>query len=70
MDLKALTDEALDELRVQVKTEQERRGNLAEIPNTIEKLAKVFRDGGGDEQALTDALTPEQQAALKEAPNE
>lgn len=37
--------------------EQERRANLAAIPEQIEQLAKVYRDGGGDEQALTDALT-------------
>lgn len=65
MDLTALTDDQLDDHRRAVLTEQERRENLAAIPEQIEALAKVFRDGGGDERALTDALTPEQVAALE-----
>lgn len=58
------SDEALDEHRRAIINEQERRANLAAIPEQIEQLAKMYRDGGGDEQALTDALTPEQVAAL------
>ena len=64
MDLTTLTDEQLDAHRRSVLVEQERRANLAAIPEQIEQLAKVYRDGGGDEQALADALTPEQEAAL------
>ena len=64
MDLTTLTDEALDAHRRAVLTEQERRANLAVIPEQIKELAEKFRDGGGDEQALADALTPEQVAAL------
>ena len=64
MDLTTLTDDQLDEHRRAVLTEQERRANLAAIPEQIEQLAKVYRDGGGDEQVLADALTPEQVAAL------
>ena len=64
MDLRDLTDEDLDQLRVNVLTEQERRANLAAIPDQIAELARKFRHGGGDEQALTDALTPEERAAL------
>ena len=64
MDLTTLTDEALDAHRRAVLVEQERRANLAVIPEQIKELAEKFRDGGGDEQALTDALTPEQEAAL------
>lgn len=64
MDLKALTAGELDALRIDVLTEQERRVNLAAIPAQIEALAKVYRDGGGDEAALQDALTPEQLAEL------
>jgi len=64
MDLKALADADLDDLRRRILIEQERRENLAAIPEQIEQLAKVYREGGGDEQALTDALTPEQVAAL------
>ena len=64
MDLKALTDTELDDLRRAVLMEQERRANLAAIPEQIKELAEKFRDGGGDEQALADALAPEQVAAL------
>ena len=65
MDLTPLTDDDLDALRRDVLNEQERRANLAAIPEQIEQLAKVYRAGGGDEQALADALTPEEQAALE-----
>lgn len=64
MDLTTLTDEQLDDHRRAVLVEQERRANLAVIPEQIASLARKYRDGGGDEQALTDALTPEEQAAL------
>lgn len=67
MDLRTLTADELDRLRVDVATEQERRANLASIPHQIEELAKKFRDGGGGEDALLDALTPEQVAALETA---
>lgn len=67
MDLKSLTDDELGEHRRAVLTEQERRANLAAIPEQIEALAKVFRDGGGDEDALTEALSPEEQHAALEA---
>lgn len=59
---RAWSDEALDERRRAILCEQERRANLAAIPEQIEALAKVYREGGGDEQALTGALTPEQAA--------
>lgn len=63
MDMhKDWSDEALDEHRRAIINEQERRANLAAIPEQIEQLAKMYRDGGGDEQALADALTPEQAA--------
>ena len=64
MDLKALTDEELNEHRVAIATECERRENLAAIPEQIKELAEKFRDGGGDEDALIGALTPDQEAAL------
>ena len=63
MDLKALSTEELDALRIDVLTEQERRANLAAIPEQIKELAEKFRDGGGDEDALIGALAPEQEAA-------
>lgn len=61
------SDEALDEHRRAILTEQERRANLDSIPEQIEQLAKVYRDGGGEEQALTDALDPEQVSMLERA---
>lgn len=64
MDLRTLDDDELNQLRRDVLIEQERRVNLAQIPEQIASLAKTYRDGGGDEQALADALTPEQEAAL------
>ena len=64
MDLRTLTDEELDAYRIAVAVEVERRANLAAIPEQIEALAKVYREGGGDEDTLIDALAPEQAAAL------
>ena len=61
---KTWSDEALDEHRRAIITEQERRANLAAIPEQIAAMAKTYRDGGGDEDTLREALTPEEQAAL------
>ena len=60
MDLRDLSDDDLDQMRRDVLIEQERRANLAVIPEQIAAMAKTFRDGGGDEQALADALATEQ----------
>lgn len=72
MDLEALktglrdaSPEDVDAVRIAALTEQERRANLAQIPEQIEQLARVYRDGGGDESTLLDALTPEQVVALE-----
>ena len=56
MDYKTLTDEQLDEARQNILIEQERRSNLAQIPATISELAAKYKEGGGDRQALEDAL--------------
>ena len=64
MNLRTLTDDELDDLRRAVATEQERRANLAAIPDQIRDLAGKYREGGGDEDTLRDALTPEEQEAL------
>jgi len=64
MDLTTLTDEQLDDHRRAVLIEQERRANLAAIPEQIKELAEKFRYGGGDEATLRDALTPEERDAL------
>lgn len=57
------SDDALDEHRRAIITEQERRANLARIPEQIKDLAEKYREGGGDEEALQDALTPEEREA-------
>lgn len=64
MDLRNMTADSLDALRLDIINEQERRANLEGIPDQIAAMAKLFRDGGGDEAALQDALSPEQVAAL------
>ena len=56
MDYKTLTDEQLDEARQDILIEQERRANLAQIPEQIQELAAKYREGGGDRQTLEDAL--------------
>ena len=62
IDLTTLTDEQLDELRVAILTEQERRANLAQIPATIQELAAKYTDGGGQREALEAAINTETQA--------
>ena len=42
MDLNALTDAELDDLRIEVLTEQERRGTLAQAPTQAEALATAY----------------------------
>ena len=51
-----LSDEDLDQLRRDVKAEQERRDNLDRIPEEIAAMAAKYREGGGDEATLTDAI--------------
>lgn len=50
------SDEKLDEHRLAIITEQERRANLAGIPEQITAMAKLYREGGGDEAALAEAI--------------
>lgn len=52
MDYKNLTDEQLDETRQAILIEQERRANLAQIPETIQELAAKYTEGGGDREEL------------------
>lgn len=58
MDYKTLTDEELDEARTAILAEQERRANLAQIPETIAGLAAKYAEGGGDLTALENAIKP------------
>lgn len=56
MDLTTLTDEQLDQHRRNVAAEQERRANLAAIPEQVADLAAKYRDGGGDPADLHAAI--------------
>lgn len=56
MDYKTLTDEQLDEARQAILIEQERRANLAQIPESIADLAAKFTEGGGNREELLKAL--------------
>lgn len=56
MDYKDLTDEQLDEARQEILIEQERRANLAQIPATIQELAAKYTEGGGQREALENAI--------------
>ena len=56
MDYKTLTDEQLDEARQAILIEQERRANLAQIPETIQELASKYADGGGNREDLLNSI--------------
>ena len=56
MDYKNLTDEQLDEARTAILIEQERRANLAQIPETIQELATKYAEGGGRREELLKAV--------------
>ena len=56
MDYKKLTDEQLDEAYTSILIEQERRANLAQIPETIQELASKYTDGGGSREDLLKAV--------------
>ena len=56
MDYKTLTDEQLEEARTAILIEQERRANLAQIPETIQELATKYTDGGGKREDLLKAV--------------
>lgn len=55
-DLKNLTDDELDAARLEVLIEQERRANLARIPEQVADLARTYAAGGGDPADLIAAL--------------
>jgi len=58
MNLATLTDTELDALRVDVLNEQERRANLATIPQTVADLAARFIAGGGAQSVIEAAVVP------------
>lgn len=53
MDYTTLTDDELIAIRRDVTVEQERRANLARIPEQIATLTQTYIDGGGDPADLT-----------------
>lgn len=55
-ELRDLSDDDLAALRALAAQEQERRENLAAIPAQIAELAGKYRDGGGNESALSAAI--------------
>ena len=57
MDLTTLTDDELDQHRLDVLNEQERRANLAAIPAQVTALAQTYTAAGGDPGDLTAALS-------------
>ena len=56
MNYKTLTDEQLEEARRAILVEQERRANLAQIPESIADLAAKYTEGGGSREELVKAL--------------
>jgi len=58
MDISTLTETELDALRVEVLNEQERRANLATIPQTVADLAARFIAGGGEQATIDAAVSP------------
>ena len=58
MDISTLTETELDALRVEVLNEQERRANLATIPQTVADLAARFIAGGGEQATIEAVVVP------------
>ena len=57
MNLTELTDEALEAHAEAVRQEQARRQNLTQAPDKIARLAKQYRDAGGDQAELDVAVS-------------
>ena len=57
MDLRTITDDELEQHRVDVLTEQERRQRLATAPAQISQIAAAYISDGGDLSTLTDVLS-------------
>lgn len=67
MDLRELNDEELEQHRISVLTEIERRHDLAMIPHQVESLVEKYTAGGGDVQVLVDCVTDPRH--VEEVPN-
>lgn len=64
-DLKTLDQEQLEQLRIDVLNEIERRSNLESIPNQVKQLATTYVDGGGSRDDLIASLSEEELEELK-----
>ncbi|WP_104084266.1 hypothetical protein [Cryobacterium sp. Y11] len=58
MDFKTATDADLDADRITIITEQERRATLVAIPAEVTRLAKQYREIGGDQAEIDAAIAP------------
>ena len=56
MPLDTLTDEELSGLLNAILVEQERRVSLFQIPSQIQELSARYQAGGGNVEALREAL--------------
>ncbi|PPG39480.1 hypothetical protein [Pseudoclavibacter sp. RFBA6] len=56
-ELRQLEDKALEQLYVDVVTEQERRTRMRQVPLDIAASAKRFVEDGGDPEEIRAALT-------------
>lgn len=65
-DLKTLEQEELEQLRIDVLNEIERRSNLESIPNQVKQLATTYVDGGGSIDDLVAALSEEELEKLNQ----
>lgn len=57
MSIRDLSDEELTTRYVEANEELARRRRLNEIPNEISELAQQWRDNGGEENVIVDAVT-------------
>ncbi|WP_104137191.1 hypothetical protein [Cryobacterium sp. Y62] len=58
MDFTTATDADLDADRITIITEQERRAKLVAIPAEVARLAKHYREVGGDQAQIDAAIAP------------
>lgn len=56
MDLKTLTVEQLDEYRIAVINEQERRSRLATAADQVAEISRRFIEDGGDPAVMQEAI--------------
>jgi hypothetical protein len=69
-DLKTLDQEQLEQLRIDVLNEIERRSNLDSIPQQVKQLATTYVDGGGSRDDLVAAVNDESRASGSEEDHE